>query len=118
MAGVVNVGVGPGAPRAPDSDLPELCDVLAHMSAVTGQDYSAYRPELLRARVERRMRLQQIGELATYARFLHSDPTEVDALRRAWALGATSFFRDPQELGAAACRVAGLVGARRDGRAL
>jgi chemotaxis methyl-accepting protein methylase len=90
----------------------DLRCILEHMSAQTKQDFSAYRVDFLRARVERRMRLQQIDDADTYARFLQQTRGEVEALRREWRLGTTSFFRDPEELAAAVCALAPLVDGR------
>lgn len=62
----------------------------------TGHDFSQYKPNTINRRVERRLAVHQIDELADYVRFLQRTPVEVEALFRDLLIGVTSFFRDPE----------------------
>jgi len=62
----------------------------------TGHDFSAYKSNTLRRRIERRMNLHQIKKPNQYVRYLHENPHEVDILFKELLIGVTSFFRDPE----------------------
>ena len=62
----------------------------------TGHDFSLYKQNTIKRRVERRMAVHQIAELRGYVRFLQQTPVEVEALFRDLLIGVTSFFRDPE----------------------
>lgn len=61
----------------------------------TGHDFSQYKRNTIRRRVERRMAVHQIDLLEDYVRYLKLTPSEVDALFRDLLIGVTNFFRDP-----------------------
>ncbi len=61
----------------------------------TGHDFSQYKLNTIKRRVERRMAVHQIAELGGYVRFLQQTPVEVEALFRDLLIGVTNFFRDP-----------------------
>jgi len=61
----------------------------------TGHDFSQYKPNTIKRRVERRIAVHQIADLTGYVRFLQQTPLEVEALFRDLLIGVTSFFRDP-----------------------
>jgi two-component system, chemotaxis family, CheB/CheR fusion protein len=60
----------------------------------TGHDFSQYKRNTIRRRVERRMAVHQIDRMEDYVRYLQLTPTEVSALFRDLLIGVTSFFRD------------------------
>ncbi len=62
----------------------------------TGHDFSLYKKTTVYRRIERRMGLHQIAELATYIRFLQENPQELQLLFKELLIGVTSFFRDPE----------------------
>ncbi|MFZ4857895.1 MAG: chemotaxis protein CheB [Desulfuromonadaceae bacterium] len=66
----------------------------------TGHDFSQYKQNTIKRRVERRMAVHQIAEIGGYVRFLQSTPVEVEALFRDLLIGVTSFFRDPEAFAA------------------
>lgn len=85
----------PSEPAQPDS--PEaLRQIFDLVGARTGHDFSAYKPNTVARRLERRMAVNRITRLRDYLRVLHSDPGEVDSLFRDFLIGVTSFFRDPE----------------------
>lgn len=62
----------------------------------TGHDFSQYKRNTIRRRVERRMAVHQIPRLEEYVRYLTLTPAEVDSLFRDFLIGVTNFFRDPE----------------------
>ncbi len=62
----------------------------------TGHDFSAYKINTLRRRIERRMNVHQILEHSAYVRYLQVNPHEIDVLFKELLISVTSFFRDPE----------------------
>ncbi len=61
----------------------------------TGNDFSLYKTNTIRRRIERRMNVHQIEDPKHYLRYMLRNPHEVDALFQELLIGVTSFFRDP-----------------------
>ncbi|WP_158265616.1 chemotaxis protein CheB [Blastopirellula marina] len=61
-----------------------------------GIDFSQYKSGTVTRRIERRLMLNQVYDLATYAESLTSDVEELDKLYRDLLIGVTRFFRDPE----------------------
>jgi len=80
------------APRATDV----LERVLELVAARTGHDFSGYKRGTLQRRIERRLHLHELRDLAGYLQFIEQHPEELDALRRDWLIGVSGFFRDPE----------------------
>jgi len=79
--------------RAGDEAL--LQQILAHIRARTGHNFSQYkRPTVLR-RLGRRMQLNRKDRLGDYLVFLRENPAEAQALFSDFLISVTSFFRDP-----------------------
>ena len=80
--------------------IPETTDSLQKifilLRAQTGHDFSYYKQNTIRRRIERRMAVNQIGELDHYVRYLQQNPLEVETLFREILIGVTNFFRDPE----------------------
>jgi len=70
--------------------------ILAHIRTVTGNDFSCYKINTIRRRVERRMAVHQIDSLSDYTRYLHENPLEARILFKDMLIGVTDFFRDPE----------------------
>ncbi len=96
--------VAEGAPEAARSgaDIDQILMALRHG---TGVDFSQYKSNTLRRRIRRRMALLKITGAAEYARFLKSNPTEVEALYQDILISVTTFFRDPESFEALKARV-------------
>jgi len=62
----------------------------------TGHDFSSYKRNTIGRRIERRMNIHQIREIAQYTRYLRQNPQEVEMLFKELLIGVTSFFRDPE----------------------
>jgi two-component system CheB/CheR fusion protein len=59
-------------------------------------DFSYYKQSTIRRRIERRMAVNQIGELDRYVRYLQENPLEVETLFRELLITVTNFFRNPE----------------------
>ena len=82
----------------------------------SGQDFSRYKRNTVRRRIERRMALHHVPSIGEYVTFLHENPQEIDVLARELLIGVTRFFRDPDAwvvLEEEICR--GLIPARPEG---
>jgi two-component system CheB/CheR fusion protein len=64
--------------------------------AGTGHDFSNYKQNTTRRRVERRMAVHQISRIADYLRYLQQNTAEVEALFKDLLIRVTNFFRDPK----------------------
>lgn len=75
------------------SDLEKVVILLRDHS---GTDFSLYKTNTLVRRIERRIALHQIGDIAKYVRYLRENPHEIDLLFKELLIGVTNFFRDPE----------------------
>ena len=80
----------------PGDDTEWLNKVFAVLRSRLGYDFSVYKKNTLRRRIDRRMGLNDTKDYKTYLRFLRQDKNEVQALFREMLIGVTSFFRDPE----------------------
>ncbi|MHB8056965.1 MAG: chemotaxis protein CheB [Desulfuromonadaceae bacterium] len=99
LMGYVSHAFGKGfRTRAPHLQKTEdaLKKVFVLLRAQTGHDFSQYKYNTVKRRVERRMAVHQIADLGGYVHFLQQTSAEVEALFRDLLIGVTSFFRDPE----------------------
>lgn len=99
QAHVASGGVGPGGDFAdvPPGALAEpLSRIFLLLRAQTGHDFSAYKLNTVRRRVERQMHQHQLQTPAEYLRYLQDTPAEIDTLFRELLINVTRFFRDPE----------------------
>ncbi|HZA54299.1 MAG TPA: CheR family methyltransferase [Candidatus Udaeobacter sp.] len=68
--------------------------ILNLLVSETKSDFRCYKKSTIQRRIERRMGLAQIREIADYARFLSQNPDELGKLSKDMLIGVTSFFRD------------------------
>lgn len=61
----------------------------------TGHDFSNYKTNTIRRRIERRMAVHQIDKIASYVRYLRQSPIEAETLSKDLLITVTNFFRDP-----------------------
>jgi two-component system CheB/CheR fusion protein len=59
-----------------------------------GHDFSKYKPSMINRRIERRLAVNQIENMADYIKFLQQTPEEIEVLLNDMLIGVTSFFRD------------------------
>lgn len=70
--------------------------VFALVRSATGHDFSHYKQNTIRRRIERRMAVHQIDKISDYVKYLQNTPPEVDTLFKDMLIGVTNFFRDPE----------------------
>ncbi len=87
------VGPATGAVRAEAPD--HLNQVLSLLLARTKFDFRGYRKAMLTRRIDRRMSLNHLDQIADYLAFLREHPDEVKRLFRDMLISVTNFFRDP-----------------------
>ncbi len=73
-----------------------LMTIFALLKSKTGVDFSHYKPKTLDRRIQRRMLLCKLEQLADYVAYLQAHPAEVKALYEEILIHVTSFFRDPR----------------------
>jgi len=85
------------APRCFKDDTPdeELFTIFAIVKSRTGHDFSSYKSNTIKRRIERRMAVNGKAGLDSYVAFLEKNPEEAHALSQEILIGVTSFFRDP-----------------------
>jgi two-component system CheB/CheR fusion protein len=71
-----------------------LREILAALRARTGHDFRHYKQATVLRRIERRMQVNALRDMPSYARFLQSHPEETPALLADMLIGVTNFFRD------------------------
>lgn len=77
----------------PEHTLGEVLDVLRER---TGHDFTHYRRATLLRRLERRLQVRGMPDLAAYREVLRRDSSEPRALLKDLLIGVTSFYRDPE----------------------
>lgn len=87
---------GPGPHLLDDEQAnSSLEKVLLLLRSQTGHDFSLYKKTTLYRRIERRIGIHHLENIAVYVRFLRENPQEVKTLFNELLIGVTSFFRDP-----------------------
>jgi two-component system CheB/CheR fusion protein len=82
-------------PIAPQT-LSSLNQILLQIRNITGHDFSLYKKTTIGRRIDYRMGLNNITDMAVYERFLEKDANEVRALFSDMLINVTHFFRDPE----------------------
>lgn len=89
-----NVQITVEAEQRPEDQQQALREIFTLLRHRTGHDFSNYkRPTLLR-RIERRISVRNLPHLPAYARFLHDNGDEPNALLKDLLISVTNFFRD------------------------
>ncbi|MDE2516701.1 MAG: response regulator [Rhodospirillales bacterium] len=96
-----------GAPHAATPPAPQelLAAIIAFLRSRTPHDFTLYKSGTLQRRIERRMALRDIQDMAGYLDLLHTDADELDLLSKDLLINVTSFFRDPRVFDVLAERV-------------
>ena len=87
-------GAAPQPARATAEGPDPLFQVLRLLRDRSGHDFTHYKTNTLRRRVERRMAVTRAESMEEYLALLRRDVLEVDTLFRELLIGVTSFFRD------------------------
>ena len=69
--------------------------VLSLLRAATGVDFTRYKPTTIQRRLQRRMVLHKLDGLADYVKYVHENPSELQALYQDILIHVTRFFREP-----------------------
>src|SRR5215471_7010839 len=84
-----------------DESLAAASTSLAHIADIlrnkTGNDFHGYKQNTFLRRVQRRMQVVQLADIADYVEFLRNDKDEVQHLLNDLLIGVTEFFRDKRE---------------------
>ena len=83
-------------PRHDEDEDTGIAAILTTLRAAVGVDFALYKPGTIRRRITRRMLLQRVTGLGTYADYLRQHPEEVQALYDDLLIQVTGFFRDPE----------------------
>jgi two-component system CheB/CheR fusion protein len=79
----------------PRHQLEELLrDILSILRTKSGHDFSKYKRATVMRRIERRLQVRELHELAEYRDLLRQDSSESQALLADMLIGVTQFFRD------------------------
>ncbi|HSI84431.1 MAG: chemotaxis protein CheB [Candidatus Methylacidiphilales bacterium] len=78
----------------PDGDESSLEKIFILLRAHTGHDFSPYKRTTVHRRVEKRIRLHQIGTIEDYVTYLQNNVHEVELLFKDLLIGVSNFFRD------------------------
>jgi two-component system CheB/CheR fusion protein len=73
-----------------------FASILMILRSKTGHDFSYYKQNTIRRRIERRMGVHSLNDPEAYARYLAENPAEVHLLFKELLINVTSFFRDPE----------------------
>lgn len=79
-----------------EDDLSEMGRVFALLADRTGVDFTDYKKNTIKRRLESRMMHLKLPNLTAYLKIIEGKPTEVEALFNHVLIGVTQFFRDPQ----------------------
>ncbi|MBI4844812.1 MAG: PAS domain-containing protein [Nitrospirae bacterium] len=84
-------------PKSPPDKFPDAMQkIFILIRNQTGHDFSHYKPNTIIRRIEKRMTLHQIENLANYVMYLRDNPSEVNILFKELLIRVTRFFRDPE----------------------
>jgi two-component system CheB/CheR fusion protein len=86
-----------------------LTRVFAMLRAKTKVDFTYYKPSTILRRIERRISVTQVDDLAAYVAYLEDNATEITTLYRELLIGVTSFMRDPEVMREAQQHIRGLL---------
>jgi two-component system CheB/CheR fusion protein len=84
------------SPQLTNKTLSSLNQILLQIRTITGHDFSLYKKSTIARRIERRMVLNHIEDMAVYARFLKQNANEVHCLFSDMLINVTSFFRNAE----------------------
>ncbi|MFC2107554.1 chemotaxis protein CheB [Bacteroidota bacterium] len=68
--------------------------IYALIRTQTGHDFSNYKKNTIKRRIERRMDVNKIDKLPDYIRFLNQTPLEISTIFKDLLISVTNFFRD------------------------
>jgi two-component system, chemotaxis family, CheB/CheR fusion protein len=96
-----------------DADADVLHALLTILRIRTGHDFRHYKRGTVMRRIERRLQVNGVADLAGYKRFIETHPEETTALLKDMLIGVTNFFRDRKSFDAFEQRVVANLFTRR-----
>jgi two-component system, chemotaxis family, CheB/CheR fusion protein len=88
---------GGGEEEEQASDENSLTKIFRLLQTRAQVDFSQYKRNTIRRRLERRMALRQVADFGQYADLLRGDGNEIAALVQDFLIRVTGFFREPEE---------------------
>ncbi|MFL9811800.1 PAS domain S-box protein [Stutzerimonas sp. VN223-3] len=86
---------GKASRRSPtNANQSALRDILDLLRSRTGHDFRHYKQATVLRRIERRMQVNTVHDMAGYAQLLNEQPAETPSLLADMLIGVTNFFRD------------------------
>ncbi|MBN1347916.1 hypothetical protein JXJ21_00770 [candidate division KSB1 bacterium] len=73
-----------------------LAKIFVLIRSKTGHDFSNYKQNTIRRRIERRMAMRQVDNISEYMKYIQQTPSEVNTLFKDLLITVTNFFRDPE----------------------
>jgi len=95
-AGMAKMLVAADTEKRPKDQKQGLREVLTQLRIHTGHDFTNYKRPTLHRRIERRINVRNVPDLAAYAALLRENPGETTALLKDLLISVTNFFRDKQ----------------------
>ena len=83
----------------------EYLPILAVMRKSSGVDFASYKHSTLQRRIQRRLFLRGLTDLAAYLELLKREPSEISTLCEEVLIHVTGFFREPEVFDALRTRV-------------
>ncbi|MDH5680089.1 MAG: PAS domain-containing protein [Spirochaetota bacterium] len=68
--------------------------IFALLREKTRIDFTYYKPNTIIRRLERRMSVNQVHDMADYIRYIEAHPHEIELLNKEFLIGVTNFYRD------------------------
>jgi two-component system CheB/CheR fusion protein len=82
-----------------------LNEIFIQIRKVTGHDFTHYKRNTIRRRIERRMAVHQSNSINNYVRYLQKNEAETESLFKDLLITVTNFFRDPEAFNVIAQKV-------------
>ena len=95
------------------TSVPEFDRIIQLLNAADRINFLHYKTPTIERRIQRRMLLRNVDDLAVYRRMVEEDAAERDALYRDVLIGVTRFFRDPSRFAALRKKVLPMLFAKR-----
>ncbi len=83
-----------GMPALVPSENASIGTIFQLLRKATGLDFTHYRQTTIQRRIQRRMVVHKIDQLAEYVKYVQTNPAEIKALYQDMLINVTSFFRN------------------------
>jgi len=106
------VSIHAEAETKPELQQKALREIFAQLRKRTGHDFTNYKQPTLLRRIDRRISILELPDLAAYATFLQKNADEVSSLLKELLISVTNFFRDKAAFQALEQILSGIVEAK------